>query len=920
MADLTVHDVHLKMITYNMHGFNQGYNTIAELIKVDSPDVMLLQEHWLTPANLSKFDIFTDYFSFGCSALSESVASGILIGRPYGGVITLIKNELRNSTQTIHCADRYVLVKVHNYVLANIYLPCTGTADRLSICQDVVNEIWSWCDKFTNYHLIVAGDFNVNLDKDDIISNIINSFISEHSLIRCDDLFPASKVATYVNDALGHQSNVDYIVTSSPADIVRYEVLDVDINFSDHLPLLTIFACSATTLANNRGQSGIAPSTQLRWDHADKISYYEFTRCQLQAILDHIQVVMELYRNGESLDYCLLIQQIYDDIIDVLNDGANRYVPRHRKNFYKFWWDQEMDLLKEASIESNRNWKAAGKPRYGPIFDKRQSCRLLYRNKIRQNQRLELTCYTNDLHDALLGKDGPAFWNCWRSKFDSLNKCVEVDGCVDPVIIASEFRKHFVDAHNAINESKAAEMKAKFIKLRVGYSGLPMTYENLFDTELVNRIIVGLASGKAAGLDGITSEHLQFCFPSISCILSKLYNLMLLCRYVPPGFGYSYTVPLPKTKDSRSNAVSYDDFRGIAISSVLSKVFEHCIVERFGNFFITDDNQFGFKKNIGCSHAVYTARKVIDYYIKGGSTANLCAIDLSKAFDKINHYGLLTSLLKRNLPVNLLDILELWLNSSWSCVKWFDNFSEFFQINSGVRQGSVLSPMLFAVYLNDFVNCNQRGLHSIIILYADDILLLSPTLYGLQHMLNECERRLQELNMAINFKKTCCLRIGPRFDSHCCCIRSITGCALPWVTYMRYLGVYLLSSRTFRCSLDQAKRGYFRSVNAILGKVGRIASEEVVLQLVSSKCLPILLYGLEVCNIKKCDINSLDFTVNRFLMKLFKTNNMVTLCECVSYFNFKLPSVLLVSRYNKFVSKFNVCENYFCKLVTKLIV
>ena len=102
--------------------------------------------------------------------------------------------------------------------------------------------------------------------------------------------------------------------------------------------------------------------------------------------------------------------------------------------------------------------------------------------------------------------------------------------------------------------------------------------------------------------------------------------------------------------------------------------------------------------------------------------------------------------------------------------------------------------------------------------------------------------------------------------------------------------------------------------------VGRNASEEVVLQLVSSKCLPIPLYGLEVCNIKKHDINSLDFTVNRFLMKLFKTNNMITLCECVSYFKFKLPSVLLDCRYNKFMSKFNVCENYFCKLLTKLIV
>ena len=196
--------------------------------------------------------------------MSESVASGILIGRPYGGVIILIKNVLRNSTRTIHCADRHVLVKVHNYVLANIYLPCVGTADRLSICHDVLNDMWSWCDKFTNCHLIVAGDFNSNLDKDDNISNMIDSFINEHSLTRCDDLFPASKVATYVNDALGHQSYLDYIVTSSPADIVRYEVLDVDINFSDHLPLLTIFTCSANTLANNRAQSAVCPSTQLR--------------------------------------------------------------------------------------------------------------------------------------------------------------------------------------------------------------------------------------------------------------------------------------------------------------------------------------------------------------------------------------------------------------------------------------------------------------------------------------------------------------------------------------------------------------------------------------------------------------------------------------------------------------------------------
>jgi hypothetical protein len=78
---------------------------------------------------------------------------------------------------------------------------------------------------------------------------------------------------------------------------------------------------------------------------------------------------------------------------------------------------------------------------------------------------------------------------------------------------------------------------------------------------------------------------------------------------VPRGFGLSYTVPIPKVKDCRSKAMTCDDFRGIAISSILSKVFENCIIDTFNNFLLTNDNQFGFKKGLGCSHAVYTVKK-----------------------------------------------------------------------------------------------------------------------------------------------------------------------------------------------------------------------------------------------------------------------------------------------------------------------
>jgi hypothetical protein len=67
--------------------------------------------------------------------------------------------------------------------------------------------------------------------------------------------------------------------------------------------------------------------------------------------------------------------------------------------------------------------------------------------------------------------------------------------------------------------------------------------------------------------------------------------------YIPSGFCLSYTVPLPKVKDCRTAAMTWY-FRGIAISSILSKVFEHCISDRFRNYFATNDNQFGCKKNL----------------------------------------------------------------------------------------------------------------------------------------------------------------------------------------------------------------------------------------------------------------------------------------------------------------------------------
>ena len=116
-----------------------------------------------------------------------------------------------------------------------------------------------------------------------------------------------------------------------------------------------------------------------------------------------------------------------------------------------------------------------------------------------------------------------------------------------------------------------------------------------------------LKRGKCSDLDNLSAEHVIYSHPLLSVALSKLYNLMLLTAYVPDAFGHSYTVPIPKIEHC-TKPKTCSDFRGIAISPILSKIFEYCILDRFDSFLGSNDNQFGFKNGIGCSHAIFSQK------------------------------------------------------------------------------------------------------------------------------------------------------------------------------------------------------------------------------------------------------------------------------------------------------------------------
>ena len=135
-----------------------------------------------------------------------------------------------------------------------------------------------------------------------------------------------------------------------------------------------------------------------------------------------------------------------------------------------------------------------------------------------------------------------------------------MDGCIEANIIAGKFAQHFEKSYYCNNQDRA-DLKQEYYKLRNKYSGLPLTDNVLFNTELVSDMISKLKHGKAAGIDGLMAEHLMFSHPIVPVMLSKLFNLMLSTRYVPHNFKFSYIVPIPKPKDQMYSCSFFMDLR-----------------------------------------------------------------------------------------------------------------------------------------------------------------------------------------------------------------------------------------------------------------------------------------------------------------------------------------------------------------------
>ena len=284
-------------------------------------------------------------------------------------------------------------------------------------------------------------------------------------------------------------------------------------------------------------------------------------------------------------------------------------------------------------------------------------------------------------------------------------------------------------------------------------------------------------------------------------------------------------------------------------------------------------------------------------------------LDASKAFDRLVHSGLFLKLMDRKVPIIFLNLIIYWYKDLKCRVKWGEHFSDWFLITAGVRQGGILSPDFYSIYVDDLViklknsgkGCQFMTYFVAALFYADDMAIIAPSIHGLEALLNICNEYCIEWDIGLNVKKSKNLYFGKPTEIHHQIM--LNGKAIEWVSEWTYLGVKLKSAKQFECSIKERIQKFYRCANAILRIDGK-SNDIVLLRLLESHCVPILTYAIEIVHVSNRDERrQLRVAYNSLFRKIFMYKWTESVSALQSFLGRPTWEQLVESRRENFIQR-----------------
>ena len=691
----------------------------------------------------------------------------------------------------------------------------------------------------------------------------------------------------FTSHANAGKSCIDYFI-ASPGICTRTQSLLVDdmLPHSDHFPVvLTLDMPSALTPTNT-----VVPSTPL-------LRYDMIRTEQFQAQFSDIELGQQL-SGLHHVSAEAGFQILQDTIMAAATNTYEKVKASDKHSHHKPWFDQE---CKSAL----RSYRAA---LHDPSSHMARHFLKIYRAVVRRKKRRYTKHTAAKLAD--LAKHSPAkFWKRFRQK-----------GNTTPIADLDKWMSHFEKLLNVSPNTDAVDSHLFDLHLPELPDALPLNVP--ISSDEVSAAITALKRHKAADLYGMRAEFVVDAAADLIAPITTVFNTAFHGDF-PAAHSIGRLCPIFKS----GNEHDPDNYRGITVSTVLSKLYATVLERRISSWAedkgLRAAGQAGFRRDHRTSDNILILRTLIESSkaLKTGKQHGrlyACFVDFRKAFDTIPREKLWQHLSSIGIQGNMLAALKAYYAEVQVCVDIpLVGRSPTFPSTIGVKQGCPMSPTLFGLYIDQLESHlmshaqdapDLQGQKVPVLLYADDIVLLSRSPADLQHLLHVLQLFCAEKLLSVNMSKT---QIVVFNDFRHTPSESFMYCNQPLsvVDQYTYLGIVFHKSGSFKSAIQKLAAAGKRALFAMHQRCADLGIVDIVTRcsLFSSLVQPVLSYGCEIWGFEKGYLTSLMTIVhNMFMKRTLRVRRSVpddvVLCE--------LGQVPLYLHWHKLTLK------YICRLTT----
>ena len=810
----TIND--LSILNFNIRSMSKNIDKLKEYLEVLNHkfSIIALQETWFQDNNP------IDYFNLDNYCLETVNRIDCKVGGVGFYILNNIDYKLRHDLMCQNEVYESCFIEINRSDDKNIILGVLYRHHNHSI-NEFNSQLETVLSKITSENKLfyLCGDFNIDIFKKE--EKFINNFID---MMYSYSLYPLILRPTRITKK--SETLIDNIFTNDAINKTSGIFIS---DASDHFPNFTISKIKIKSSVNN--------NKKVRDFSEENVS--------------NLKTNMANYKWNDLFKLTDNANTAYDKFIKTFSTMLDKYTPFKRKR--KFRNKSSLPWITRDIIK---------------MINKKNRLYKKYMNKRTNQNKTKYKTLNNKVNKALrtakknyfsnqIENEKRNIKNTWKILNNALNKnqykpCnteFNLDGRI--INNPSEVSDHFNDFFINVGPNQASQIPNNDIHFSTymnNYNESSMFFSPTTEEEVI-RLIKNLDAKKSTGHDNISILIIKKLANELSIPLTYIFNLSLSSGIVPDQLKIARVVPIHK-KESKD---VFSNYRPISVLPGFSKILERLVFNRCISFLnkhkILYDDQFGFRPKHSTNMAII---KLIDKIVQATNNDEITAglfLDLSKAFDTIQHDILLDKMAHYGIRGLALEWFKNYLSNRKQFVDYNSHISELKLISSGMPQGSILGPLGFIIYVNDIPNSVPN---LSLILFADDTSAFTShkdisTLNNIMNNgLNKLNQWFQSNKLSLNTKKSNFMLFGTHIKTKQYKNElklSLDNVELKCVDAAKFLGVTIDQNLTWENHINQLTKKCSSSIG-ILFKMKNFLPETALLSLYNTLVLSHINYGI----------------------------------------------------------------------------